>query len=91
LLAATGGSSTAQQQASYFDDCTDKDMPLSPRNSTLFPEYAPYGLAQIQAAANSSKLPYRTDDKGVLICVIDSGLDIGHPDFKVRRGWCCNV
>jgi hypothetical protein len=82
LLAAVG-SSSASQQASYFDDCTAKDLPLAPRNTTLFPEYAPYGLAQIQAAANSSKLPNRTDDKGVMICIIDSGLDIGHPDLKV--------
>ncbi|KAF6266317.1 hypothetical protein COO60DRAFT_1697337 [Scenedesmus sp. NREL 46B-D3] len=81
-LLAAAGSSSASQQASYFDDCTAKDIPLAPRNSTLFLEYAPYGLAQIQAAANSSKLPDRTDDKGVLICVIDSGLDMGHPDMK---------
>jgi hypothetical protein len=59
-------------------------VPLAPKNTTLFPEYAPYGLAQIQAAVNSSKLPNRTDDKGVMICIIDSGLDIGHPDMKVR-------
>ncbi|WIA35759.1 hypothetical protein OEZ86_004155 [Tetradesmus obliquus] len=82
LFAATSSSSSTSQQASYYDDCTAKDLPLAPRNSTLFPEYAPYGLAQIQAAANSSKLPNRTDDKGVIVCIIDSGLDIGHPDMK---------
>eukprot|EP00882_Tetradesmus_deserticola_P010779 GHRQ01011383.1.p1 GENE.GHRQ01011383.1~~GHRQ01011383.1.p1 ORF type:complete len:651 (+),score=170.77 GHRQ01011383.1:503-2455(+) len=72
------GSNTAkaaaqQQQA----DCKERSIPLS---DSPVPEYQPYGIAQIQAT--SSKLTNRTDDKGMLICIIDSGLDAGHPDLR---------
>lgn len=77
--AASLAGALGSSQASMYLDCTNRDLPLS--NSTVLPEYQPYGLAQIQAAPNSTKLTNRTDDKGVLVCIIDSGLDIGHPDL----------
>jgi hypothetical protein len=62
-------------------DCTARDMPVY--GNSLLPEYMPYGVAQIQA--NSKKLPTSTDKSGVMVCIIDSGIDASHQDFV--GGW----
>uniref|UniRef100_A0A383W226 Peptidase S8/S53 domain-containing protein n=1 Tax=Tetradesmus obliquus TaxID=3088 RepID=A0A383W226_TETOB len=72
-----GAKAAAQQQQQQQAECKDRSIPLS---DSPVPEYQPYGIAQIQAT--SSKLTNRTDDKGMLICIIDSGMDAGHPDLR---------
>jgi subtilisin family serine protease len=54
--------------------------------SGLLPEVEPYGFRMVQA--NSPKLPNTTVGAGVLICIIDSGMDARHPDLvgNVRDG-----
>lgn len=37
--------------------------------------------AQVQATSDVLKSVSKTTDKGVLICVIDSGIDASHPEF----------
>lgn len=75
LQAPVAVSKRAQGQGSAMD-CSAKDLPIT--NGPL-PEYMPYGIPQIQA--NSQKLPTSTDKSGVMICVVDSGVDGSHPDF----------
>jgi subtilisin family serine protease len=58
-------------------ECSTKDKAVS---NSLMPEYVPYGISQIQA--DSSKLPSTIDKSGVMICIIDSGIDAGHPDLQ---------
>lgn len=58
-------------------ECGAKDRAMS---SSLLPEYMPYGIPQIQG--DSSKLPNNIDKAGVMVCIIDSGLDAGHPDLQ---------
>ncbi|KAF8059403.1 fls [Scenedesmus sp. PABB004] len=50
--------------------CNAEDEALPSRSGSLLPEVAPYGLRMIQAL-DSAKLPNRTDDAGVIVCVID--------------------
>ncbi|GBF91555.1 serine protease [Raphidocelis subcapitata] len=60
-------------------DCTAGDVPLG---TGPFPEVAPYWLHQVQA--DSPKLfdaVPSTRERGVLVCVIDSGVDAAHPEF----------
>jgi subtilisin family serine protease len=62
-------------------DCSASDVPLASGSaSSLLPEIQPYGIAQIQA--DSKRLPSATDGAGVLVCIIDSGVDAAHQDFR---------
>eukprot|EP00878_Enallax_costatus_P012572 GHUV01013130.1.p1 GENE.GHUV01013130.1~~GHUV01013130.1.p1 ORF type:complete len:237 (+),score=19.37 GHUV01013130.1:194-904(+) len=61
-------------------DCTLRDKPLS---NGSWPEYQPYGMDMIQAY--SPKLPNSTADSGVIVCIIDSGVDSRHPDLVANR------
>lgn len=59
--------------------CWDKDKQTYPFGN-LLPEWMPYGVPQIQA--DSPKLPRNITESGVIICVIDSGIDARHPDMQ---------
>lgn len=60
----------------FLEDCTLQDKPVS--NGT-WPEYQPYGMSMIQAT--SKKLLNSTEKAGVVVCIIDSGIDSKQPDL----------
>lgn len=67
----------AKAQQGFAMECSAKDKAMS---SSLLPEYMPYGISQIQG--DSSRLPSSIDKSGVMLCIIDSGIDAGHPDLQ---------
>lgn len=67
----------AKAQQGFAMECSAKDKAMS---ISLLPEYMPYGISQIQG--DSSKLPSSIDKSGVMLCIIDSGIDAGHPDLQ---------
>lgn len=67
-------------QANSGNTCTYTNQQLS--NNT-WPEMAPWGIAATQA---DSPLVAKADngsiqDSGILVCIVDSGLDTTHPEF----------
>lgn len=66
---------SAAHSSSSFGGCNDKEL-FAP--GKVLPEIMPYGILQVQA--DSPKLPRDITSSGVMICVIDSGIDTHHPD-----------
>ena len=46
----------------------------------------PYGIAAVQAAPTTTSGPLDTNAGKVTVCIIDSGLDITHPDHAASYG-----
>ena len=46
-----------------------------------FPEVEPYYLKQVQATSEALKRAPAPSGRGVLVCVVDSGVDAAHPEF----------
>lgn len=76
---STTGHSAAHSSSSSLFGCLSKDKDTFPYGNVL-PEVMPYGIPQIQA--DSQKLPRDISTAGVMICVIDSGIDASHPDLR---------
>lgn len=68
--------------ASASAHCMDKDKETFPFGHVM-PEVVPYGIPQIQA--DSLKLPRNIEESGVMICVIDSGIDSSQGDLALDR------
>lgn len=60
-----------------------QDTPL------LQQEVQPYGIQQVQANTSALVHVSSTEGKGVLICIIDSGLDADHPDLRSNDAKGC--
>lgn len=75
---------SAISAAAIPPSCRSKNKPLS---SDRFPEIESWALPSIQA--NSPLIQQATSDNstetGVLICIVDSGVDATQPDLKVNR------
>ena len=67
--------------------CSLKDEKL---NDYAGGEVMPWGIKEIEAA-DSKLLPETTISSGVTVCIIDSGIWAGHPDFKQDRLTGCGL
>ena len=68
-------------QLSQPQTCRNENKPLS---DDWFPEMEPWGISKIQADSQVLQQPRtsNTTGTGVMICIVDSGIDTQHPDLQ---------